>query len=157
MISKEEIEKLIAEKIEHTTQFIVDLQVSSANQITVLLDSDESTSIEDCIAVSRHIESNLDREQEDFELKVSSPGLDQPLKVLRQYQKNIGRQVVVKTLDEHADKVEGELKAVDSDTITVETRTKERIEGRKAKRWVERQHQIPFENIKETKVVISFK
>lgn len=155
MISKEAIEKLIAEKIEPTTQFVVDLQVTPSNQITVLLDSDTSTSIEDCIAVSRHIESNLDREQEDFELKVSSPGLDQPLKVLRQYRKNIGRHVVVKTEDEQ--KIQGELKSVDDNLITVETRTKERIEGRKAKRWVERQHQIPFENIKETKVVISFK
>jgi len=155
MISKEAIEKLIAEKIEPTTQFVVDLQVTPSNQITVLLDSDTSTSIEDCIAVSRHIESNLDREQEDFELKVSSPGLDQPLKVLRQYRKNIGRHVVVKTEDEQ--KIQGELKSVEDEVITVETRTKERIEGRKAKRWVERQHQIPFENIKETKVVISFK
>ena len=155
MITKEAIEKLIAEKIDPATQFVVDLQVTPSNQITVLLDSDTSTSIEDCIAVSRHIESNLDREQEDFELKVSSPGLDQPLKVLRQYRKNIGRHVAVKTEDEQ--KIEGELKAVDENLITVETRTKERIEGRKAKRWVEHQHQIPFENIKETKVVISFK
>ena len=83
----------------------MDVRVSEGNAISILLDDDEGTSIAKCIALSRHMEDELDRDAEDFSLDVSSPGLDQPLKMHRQYQKNIGRDVQLKIRD--AGKVAG--------------------------------------------------
>ena len=91
---------------------------------------------------------------EDFALQVSSPGLNEPFKVARQYAKNIGRDLDVKTGN---GRIEGKLTNVSEAGITIINRTKERIEGRKAKEWVERVHEIPFSEIVETKIVISFK
>lgn len=122
--------------------------------IKVFLDNDRSTSIEDCIALSRHLEAQLDREVEDFQLDVSSPGLDQPLQMHRQYVKNVGRQVDVKCRDGR--RVQGQLTAADASGIQVLTREKERIEGRRAKAWVETTHAFPFADIQSTHVVISF-
>ena len=78
-----------------TPGFVVDVNVASGNVIKISLDNDNSTSIENCMALSRHIEGSFDREEEDFSLDVGSPGLDQPLKILRQYKKLIGKQVMV--------------------------------------------------------------
>lgn len=155
MITENVVEKLVKEKIEGTDCFIVDIAVAPGNKIRVLLDKDSDTSINDCVEVSRYIERSLDRDKEDFELQVMSPGIDYPLSSVRQYNKNKGRNVKVKLVE--GGTVEGELTDVDEDRITVFTKTKERMEGRKAKRWVEREVVIPFENIVETKIIISFK
>ena len=155
MIQKKTIRKLVEEKIEGTDCFIVDITVGAGNAIRVLLDKDSGTSITDCVAVSRHIEGNLDREEEDFELSVMSPGLDYPLSSERQYRKNIGREVKVTTQEGKVFK--GELVVVDSKGILLTSRTKERIEGRKAKQWVDHEDRLEFNEIKETKIIISFK
>ena len=155
MITADTIRQLAEAHLEGTPGFLVDVRVAEGNQIRVLLDHDASTSIEDCMALHRHLESELDRNVEDFSLDVSSPGLDQPLKLHRQYVKNIGRTVQVKPVE--GAKVEGELVAVDEAGITVKIREKRRIEGRKAKEWVEEDQVWPFEQIQSTKVVISFK
>ena len=107
------------------------------------------------MALSRHLEDELDREAEDFGLDVSSPGLDQPLQLLRQYKKNIGRGVQLKIRD--AGKVEGELVAAAEDSITIKTKEKQRIEGRKAKEWVEEEKTYALTELDWTKVQISFK
>jgi len=120
-----------------------------------LLDDDEGTSIAKCIALSRHLEDELDRDAEDFSLDVSSPGLDQPLKMHRQYQKNIGRDVQLKIRE--AGKVVGKLIAATEDEIIIQTREKRRIEGRKAKEWVEEDHAYALEALDWTKVQVSFK
>ena len=88
MINRDLIIQLTEEKLKKD-QFIVEVTVGQANRISVLLDSETGITIDDCIQVSRHIESNLDREAEDFELQVSSAGLGQPFKVHRQYIKNL--------------------------------------------------------------------
>lgn len=155
MITADTIRQLAEAHLEGTPGFLVDVRVADGNQIRILLDHDAATSIEDCMALHRHLESELDRNVEDFSLDVSSPGLDQPLKLHRQYVKNIGRTVQVKPVD--GAKVEGELVAVDEAGITVKIREKRRIEGRKAKEWVEEEQVWPFEQIQSTKVVISFK
>lgn len=134
--------------------FVVDVRCKEGNMIKVFLDNDKSTSIEDCIALSRHLESQLDREVEDFQLDVSSPGLDQPLQMLRQYIKNIGRQVDVRCHDGR--RLQGALVTADEKGIQVLTREKQRIEGRRAKAWVETHHDLPFSDIHSTYVVISF-
>lgn len=155
MITVDTIRQLAEAHLEGTPGFLVDVRVAEGNQIKILLDHDEATSIEDCMALHRHLESELDRNVEDYSLDVSSPGLDQPLKLHRQYVKNIGRTVQVKPVDEA--KVEGELVAVDDAGITLKIREKRRIEGRKAKEWVEEEQVWTFEQIQSTKVVISFK
>jgi len=151
------IRELALERIEELDRglFIVDIRVTKANKINVEVDSmDGACAINDCISVSRNIEHNLDREVEDFELMVSSPGLDQGFKVVQQYEKNIGRDV--KVVLEHGS-VEGKLLSINETGVVVETSQKERIDGRKKKELVIRQEDIKFDDIKETKIVISFK
>jgi len=154
LIRAEDIRALAEEHLQGTPGFLVDVTVSDGSNIRVLVDHDESTSIEFCMGLSRHIESSLDRDVQDFSLDVSSPGLDQPLKLHRQYVKNVGREVAVMPVQ--GAKMEGVLTAVEYDHFVVTTREKRRIEGRKAKEWVEEQHPFPFADVHWTKVVISF-
>lgn len=155
MITAATIREIAETHLDGTPGFIVDVHISEGNHIRVLLDHDVATSIEHCMDLHRHLESSLDREAEDFSLDVSSPGLDQPLKLHRQYVKNIGRHVQVKPIE--GAKVEGELVRVDEDGIAMKIREKRRIEGRKATEWVEEEVVWPFAQIHSTKVVISFK
>ena len=155
MLDKNKIKALAEERLETLDGYIVVLTISTGNHIKILIDSDHPISISECMSVSRNVEHNLDRETEDFSLEVSSAGLDQPLKHERQYIKNVGRQVKIRLSDNKV--VEGLLKKVEKDTLTIETRQKERIEGRKAKIWVETEHVFNLKEIEETKVIISFK
>jgi ribosome maturation factor RimP len=153
MISKQIIADLIEEHLTGTDKFLVEFKVSTGNQIIVFIDGDNGVTISDCIALSRKIESNLDREVEDFELDVSSAGLDLGLRVNRQYVKNIERTVDVKLNDNT--KLTGILKAVNDKNITLEL-----IPGKKKKKTDEITDFtkiIDFKDIKETKVVITFK
>lgn len=154
MISKETIQKLAETKLAEGTNFIVDIAVKPGNKITVLLDNDNGVSISDCVAMSRHIEGGLDREAEDFELNVMSPGLTEPFKILRQYQKNIGKQVDVVTTENQ--KLSGLLLSADKGGIVLETKSKERTEGKKGKQLLINNINLTFEQIKKTTVVISF-
>ena len=155
MIGENIVRELAQSRLDEFDGFIVDLSISSNNHIKLVIDSDSSIAVSDCISVSRNVEHNLDREVEDFSLEVSSAGLDQPFKHLRQYKKNVGREVKVKLINEKV--IEGLLKMVQDDQIVVVSKQKERIEGRKAKKWVESEHLLKFSEIKETKVIISFK
>ncbi len=154
MISADRIQNIAAEKLAESTNFIVDITVKSGNKITVLLDNDQGVSISDCVAMSRHIESNLDREAEDFELNVMSPGLSEPFKILRQYQKNIGKQVDIVTKE--GKKLSGKLLKANDLGIEVESKSKERVEGKKGKQLIMSKINLTFNQIKETKIVISF-
>ena len=100
MIKESTILQLIEETIEGTDIFLVDLKISSGNKISVLVDAIGGLPITDCIKVSRGVEDDLDREVEDFSIDVSSPGLDKPLKVFRQYEKNIDRSIKITLTDE---------------------------------------------------------
>ena len=158
MIDKKTVIALAEERINELVKglFIVDLEISSANDIKLFLDAEQSkVSIQDCVSVSRNIEHNLDREKEDFQLSVSSAGMDQPFKVHKQYVKNVGREVKV-VLNEHGSQ-EGKLISVNENFIMLEQETKEKIEGRKKKEVIVNKYEIPFSNIKQTKLVISFK
>ncbi len=158
MISKKIVKQLINERIEELDNglFIVDLRISSNNQINVELDKYEgNVSVDDCIRVSRNVEHNLDREEQDFELSVSSSGLDKGLRVFAQYKKNIGRDVKVKRKE--GGKIEGTLIDATKEQIIVQNSRKERIEGKKKKETIVEDHIIPMSNVLETKIVISFK
>ena len=112
-------------------------------------------SISDCVDISRQIEHNLDREEEDFSLQVSSPGLGKPLRDYRQYIKNIGRhlELILVTGEEF----EGEIMAADQEKIEVKESKKEKIEGKKKKELVEINHVLSYPEIKQAKIKILFK
>lgn len=161
MITVDRIQKIAEEKLAESTNFIVDIAVKSGNKIIVLLDNDKGVSISDCVAMSRHIEASLDRESEDFELNVMSPGLSEPFKILRQYQKNIGKQVDVVTKE--GKKISGKLLNASDLGIELESKSKERLEGKNlpagrhgGKQLIIKNINLTFNQIKETKIVISF-
>jgi ribosome maturation factor RimP len=161
MISQSEIKKLVEARIEGTKLFIVDINVSGSNKINVLVDGYDGVSITDCIDVSRGVEHNLDREEQDFELEVSSAGLDMPFLVPDQYKKNLGRPIKVYTED--GKKHEGRLTYFDDIKIEITFEEKVRIEGRKKKELITQIEEYFFESeekekkIRDTKVIISFK
>ncbi|GAH40866.1 unnamed protein product, partial [marine sediment metagenome] len=115
---EEKIVKLINELVTEKDLFIVKLEVNTSNTIKLLVDSHKGIQINECVALSRSIENGLDREKEDFELTVSSPGLDSPFTVLQQYQKNIGREVKVKLHD--GKKLQGILIQADDKGFSIE-------------------------------------
>nr|WP_294859995.1 ribosome assembly cofactor RimP [uncultured Fluviicola sp.] len=158
MISKQTVRELAEERIKDRDErlFIVELTISSTNVIRLELDKTEgNVSIEDCMSVSRNIEHNLDREDADFELSVSSAGLDKPLRVHAQYVKNIGRDLDVKLKTK--EKVTGTLISVDEAGFVLQREEKQAIEGKKKKELVVIENKIAFSDINEAKIVISFK
>jgi len=155
MINAQEIRQWVENHLSEEGGFLVDLHVSEGSDIRVLVDAPEGMPISRCVAISRLIEGQLDREEHDFALQVSTPGLDQPLKIRPQYDKNVGRVVAVQQHDGH--KVEGTLTEVSDEGIVLEHKEKRRIEGRKAKEWVTDRHELGWDSIATTKVKISFK
>jgi len=95
MITKEQIISLAEEALEGSDRYVVNVLINNANVIELYLDSDSSVTIDDCVAVSRFIEEHLDRDAEDFELSVSSAGIDEPLLMMRQYKKYIGKELII--------------------------------------------------------------
>ncbi|MCB0401471.1 MAG: ribosome assembly cofactor RimP [Flavobacteriales bacterium] len=155
MISVDQVKALIKDKLEEKDCFVVELEVRPGNNILLEVDSMKGFTIQDCVEFSRAVEHNLDRETEDFELHVSSPGLDKPFRVKEQYLKNIGREV--KVIMNNDEKISGLLTAVNDDGIEVEYSYKEKVEGKKKKQTVVEQKHLDFNTIKETTLIISFK
>ncbi|MBR0072249.1 MAG: ribosome assembly cofactor RimP [Bacteroidales bacterium] len=108
---------LIKDKLEGTDKFLVDLRISNDNRINVAIDGDNGITIDDCVELSRYIEKSLNRDEEDFELNVASAGLDSPLKLHRQYVKNIGRFLAITTND--GEKTTGKLMQVSDNEVTI--------------------------------------
>lgn len=147
MISEQKVRTLVEEKIAETGSYLVDVKVSTTNQIKVFIDNPAGLSIKECVNVSRHVEGNLDREIEDYELEVSSPGLSQPFKVSQQYEKNVGRDVTVVTNE--GQKLTGKLLKADAEGFEILEKAKKKEEPK--------QLSFKYDDVKETKVVISFK
>lgn len=154
MADKAKIEALVLQEMDED-MFLVDVSVSTANVIQVYIDSFEGVTIEKCVKISRSIEQQLDRDEEDFELQVSSPGLSEPLRVTKQYLKNVGRELEVVTNE--GQKLEGELLDADEEGILLKTAKRERVEGHKKKQMIVKEHQLKYGEIKSAKVVVSFK
>ena len=154
MITTERIKPLVEAKLAEGANFLVDIAVKPGNNIHILMDNDNGVTIKDCVEMSRHVESHLDRETEDFELHVSSPGLEKPFKTLRQYQKYIGKQVEVKTKEN--EKISGKLLSFNAQGIELEVRSKEKVSVKKGKQVLINNINLTFNQIKETKVVVSF-
>ncbi|MBQ0008351.1 MAG: ribosome assembly cofactor RimP [bacterium] len=151
MIQKELIANLVEQKTGNTRYFLVDVSVTNDNVISVEIDADEGVDIDFCVELSRFIESNLDRESEDFELNVGSAGLTSPFKVQRQYQKNIGQQVEVIVAD--GSKHKGELVSVDNDTFSIDETLMIRKEGDKRKKHYTETLTFNYSEIKQTKLI----
>lgn len=153
MIDKSKIAQLIEDKLSED-QFIVSLDVTPASQIMVTLDSMNGITIDHCVQISRLVEGSLDREEDDFELQVSSAGLGQPLKVYRQFEKNIGQEMEVVLTN--GEKLEGLLKTADQAGFELETTKREKVEGHKKKQLITRLHRIAFDEAKTVKNIIKF-
>lgn len=150
MILKEKIEKLAEEFLETTDKFVMNIKVTTGNLIIVTIDGDTLVTIDDCIQMSRFIEHSLDREEEDFELRVMSYGADSPLIHPRQYKKHIGRELDIAKTDDTA--LKGKLLEVtDKDILISKSKTKKnRDDG-------DPEVRLLFDEIKEVKIILSFK
>ena len=154
MTFKEKVTNLLEEGLlENPSLFLVDLSISEGYKITVTLDGDNGVTLQDCIDFSRIIENNLDREEQDFSLEVASAGVSTPLKLVRQYKKNIGRTLKVKTT---AETIEAKLEAATEESITLSWTAREPKKIGKGKETVEHQREIPYSEIKEAIVIIIF-
>lgn len=152
---EQRVRMLVEEKIaDRPDLFLVDVKMLPNRKLIVLVDGEQGIGIADCAAISRFVGFKLEEEEvitEAYNLEVSSPGIDTPLALTRQYTKNIGRNVGIKMLD--GAKREGTLKSIDNDNIIIE----EKVKGEKGKKAVIEENAIPLSQVAETKVLISFK
>lgn len=155
MIEKNKVKEIAGEWLAGKDYFLVDVNVDSQNKITVEIDHKDGVWIEDCCELSKFIESQLDREVEDYELEVGSTGLGQPFKVLQQYINSIGYDVELLTAD--GKKMEGSLAAADENSFTVIVPEKQRVEGKKRPQIVDVQHTFAYADVKWVKNIIDFK
>ncbi|HZH69610.1 MAG TPA: ribosome assembly cofactor RimP [Flavobacteriaceae bacterium] len=152
---EEKVKQLLQDALdENPSLFLIDLKIDSSNKIQVILDGDSGVSLNDCIAVSRAIEHNLDREEEDFALEVMSAGASEPLILPRQFQKNVGRTLAAKT--KSGEKFEGELTQASGNTIKLEWKTREPKPVGKGKVTINKEAMISLEDIAKAKVKINF-
>jgi ribosome maturation factor RimP len=155
MTFKNKVQELLdVALLERPELFLVDLSINDANKISINLDGDQGVNLQDCIDISRSIENNLDREEQDFSLEVASAGVSSPLKFVRQYKKNIGRTLNVKT--NSSDDLEAKLVAADEEKISLEWQAREPKKIGKGKETVQKKVDILYENIKEAIVIVSF-
>ncbi|KDN56814.1 ribosome assembly cofactor RimP [Flavobacterium seoulense] len=154
MTFKEKVNTLLVEALaEKPTLFLIDLTITDAFKVMITLDDDNGVILQDCIDVSRAIESNLDREEQDYSLEVASVGVGSPLKMVRQYIKNIGRTLIVTT---NTEKIEAELVDANEDFIILSWKAREPKKVGKGKETVQKEQQIPYTEIKEAVVTVTF-
>lgn len=153
MIEIKEIEKLVDEKIAGTDLFLVEVKVSLGNAISISIDAPNGIGIKQCIEVSKHVEEQFDREEEDFSLEVSSPGIGLPFRVNQQYQKALNRTVEVLFSD--GIKQQGKLIQVNETNFTIEFTVKEKPEGAKRPKELTKNKEISFDEVKSTTEIIT--
>lgn len=154
MTFKEKVNTLLQEALEERPSlFLIDLTITDAFKVIITLDDDNGVVLQDCIDVSRAIENNLDREEQDFSLEVASVGVGSPLKLVRQYKKNIGRTLIVTT---NTEKIEAELVDANEDFIILSWKAREPKKIGKGKETVQKEQQIPYTEIKEAVVTVTF-
>lgn len=155
MIDKNVVKGLVEDWLQGREYFLVDVSVSADDRIVVEIDHAEGVWIDDCVALSRYIEEHLSREEEDYELEVGSAGIGQPFKVLRQYQIHVGRNVEVLTAD--GKKLRGVLTQADEDAFVVTVAVKEKTEGQKRPKLVDREMRFAYNEVKSVRLLIDFK
>ena len=155
MIEKKTVCQIVDEWLEGKDYFLVEVAISPDDKIVVEIDHKDGVWIEDCVELSRFVESKLSREDEDYELEVGSAGIGQPFKVLQQYINHVGKEVEVLTKDGR--KLAGVLKEADERRFVVNIQKKVKEEGAKRPKLVDEDLEFTYENIKYTKYLISFK
>ena len=154
MILKEKILELLKDLLEEKNLFLVSLDISSSNNIRLIVDSMQGIQISDCVQLSRTIEQGLNRDTEDFDIEVSSPGLGVPFKVTQQYEKNVGKEVEVITND--GQKHKGLLVAVNENGFSIEQERKEKINGKKKKQIIKETLSFKFEATNKVRNVLKY-
>ena len=129
------------------------MTITDSFKIIVNLDGDNGVALQDCIDVSRAIENNLDREEQDFSLEVASVGVGSPLKMVRQYKKNVGRTLIVKLATQT---IEAELVEANDNFIILSWEAREPKKIGKGKETVQKRQEIPYTEIKEAIVTVTF-
>lgn len=155
MIEKSTVSQIVNDWLEGKEYFVVDVNVSPDDKILVEIDHAEGVWIEDCVELSRYIESKLNREEEDYELEVGSAGIGQPFKVLQQYYIHLGCDVEV--LTKGGIKYTGVLKDVNEERFVVTVQKKVKEAGAKRPKLVDEDLCFTYDEIKYTKYLISFK
>ena len=155
MIDKNVVARIVEEWLEDKSYFLVDVNVSPDDKIVVEIDHAEGVWIDDCVDLRSYIESNLNREEEDYELEVGSAGIGQPFKVLEQYIIHIGKEVEV--LGKDGKKWTGVLTDANEENFTITVQVKVKPEGAKRPKLVEQNVTFVYDEIKYTKYLISFK
>ena len=155
MIDKNMLISLTEEYLKDTTYYLLDLILGNDNSIIVEIDNDEGVDIDQCVALSRHIEAQLDRDSEDFELTVTSAGLTSPFKTIRQYRKYEGKEVEV--LTRTGVKHNGILRSSDNEGFILTITRKVKPEGAKRKQEVDEDIRFKYDDVKYTKYLIRFK
>lgn len=154
MINKDKIKQIVEEYFSDSDKFLVDVNISTSNHISVFIDGDNDVTISDCSKLSRHIESFLDRDKEDYELEVSSAGTTKAFMVMRQYKKNIGRDINV--IDKEDNKSKGKLIAVSEDGIKIDI--SDYLSKKEKKELADKTiKEFSFDDIKRVKIIFSFK
>ncbi|WP_178987331.1 ribosome assembly cofactor RimP [Winogradskyella schleiferi] len=152
---KKIVEDLLQSALEERQDlFLIDFTVSGDNTIKIVIDGDNGVLVEDCMFISRAIEHNIDRDEHDFSLEVLSSGAATPLVLPRQYNKHVGRNLEVKTLD--SQNLEGELTEVNEKGVVLSWKAREPKPVGKGKITVAKTATVAFDNIKEAKVKIKF-
>ena len=152
---KDKVQQLLQEVLdENPALFLINLDIKGDNEIKVTIDGDHGVTVQDCIAVSRKVEHNLDREEEDFSLEVMSVGATTPLELPRQYKKNLGRILEVKTAQ--GDTIKGVLETATDSEASFAWKAREPKPVGKGKVTVQKTATIPYNNIVKAKVVIKF-
>lgn len=154
MTFKEKVNGLLTEALlEKPSVFLIDFTITDSFKIIVNLDGDNGVTLQDCVDISRAIENNLDREEQDFSLEVASVGVGTPLKLVRQYKKNVGRTLIVKLA---AETIEAELVEANDNFIILSWKAREPKKIGKGKETVQKTREIPYTEIKEAIVTVIF-
>ncbi|MBC5862327.1 ribosome assembly cofactor RimP [Flavobacterium sp. F-328] len=154
MTFKEKVNSVLNEALaEKPALFLIDLVITDAYKVIVSLDGDQGVVLQDCIDVSRYIDNHLDREEQDYSLEVASVGVGSALKMVRQYKKNIGRTLIVKTGTEI---IEAELVDANDDFVILSWKAREPKKIGKGKETVQKELQLSYADIKEAIVTVTF-
>ena len=155
MIQKEQIAQIVTHFLESSETFLVSVKVGPSNEIGVTVDSAKGVSLDQCVEISRAIEAALNREEEDFELTVSSAGLDQALQIFPQYLKYIGKKVEVLLCS--GKKIVAELLAATPTKITLQYEEMQEVEGKKRKQKIMVTNIFDMTELRSTKPYIDFR
>ena len=154
MTFKDKVNDLLTEVLlDKPTVFLIDLTITDSFKIIVNIDGDNGVALQDCIDISRALENNLDREEQDFSLEVASVGVGSPLKMVRQYKKNVGRTLIVKLATQT---IEAELVEANDNFIILSWKAREPKKIGKGKETVQKRQEIPYTDIKEAIVTVTF-